>query len=121
MSNVTINVKNDAMLGRLNQEQLHVLLIEQQEEIERLKEKLKFEEATNKELMSTGAELENKLYEEQDKNKRLNNIINEVREWAKKCSCSFTNDDGELVVSEISFNLQARPCDLFKILDKEII
>ena len=46
------------------------------------------------------------------------NIIKEVREWAKKCSCQFTNDDGELVVSEISFNIQARPCDLFKILDK---
>ena len=48
------------------------------------------------------------------------NIIKEVREWAKKCSCQFTNDDGELVVSEISFNIQARPCDLFKILDKEV-
>ena len=46
------------------------------------------------------------------------NIIKEVREWAKKYSCQFTNDDGELVVSEISFNIQARPCDLFKILDK---
>ena len=50
---------------------------------------------------------------------RLHSIIKEVREWAKKCSCQFTNDDGELVVSEISFNIQARPCDLFKILDKE--
>lgn len=50
---------------------------------------------------------------------RLNNIIKEVREWAKKYSCQFTNDDGELVVSEISFNIQAKPCDLFKILDKE--
>ena len=48
------------------------------------------------------------------------NIIKEVREWAKKYSCQFTNDDGELVVSEISFNIQARPCDLFKILDKEV-
>lgn len=46
-------------------------------------------------------------------------VIKEVREWAKKYSCQFTNDDGELVVSEISFNIQARPCDLFKILDKE--
>ncbi len=52
-------------------------------EIERLKEELEFEKATNKELISTGADLENKLYEEQDKNKRLNkriedlNIINE--------------------------------------------
>ena len=51
--------------------------------------------------------------------RKLENIIKEVREWAKKCSCQFTNDDGELVVSEISFNIQARPCDLFKILDKE--
>lgn len=50
---------------------------------------------------------------------KSNNIIKEVREWTKKCSCQFTNDDGELVVSEISFNIQARPCDLFKILDKE--
>lgn len=48
------------------------------------------------------------------------NIIKEVREWAKKYSCQFTNDDGELVVSEISFNIQARPCDLFKILEKEV-
>ena len=46
------------------------------------------------------------------------NIIKEVREWAKKYSCQFTNDDGELVVSEISFNIQAKPCDLFRILDK---
>ena len=39
----------------------------------------------NNELISTGAELENKLYEEQDKNERLNNIINELEktllEW----------------------------------------
>ena len=48
------------------------------------------------------------------------NIIKEVRKWVKKYSCQFTNDDGELVVSEISFNIQARPCDLFKILDKEV-
>ena len=60
------------------------------------------------------------LVEEQRKEiERLHSIIREVREWAKKCSCQFTNDDGELVVSEISFNIQARPCDLFKILDKE--
>lgn len=63
-----------------------------------------------------------KLYEKIEKieneNKRLNNIIKEAREWVKKYSCQFTNDDGELVVSEISFNIQARPCDLFKILDK---
>jgi chromosome segregation ATPase len=55
------------------------------------------------------------------KNLELTTIIKEVREWAKKYSCQFTNDDGELVVSEISFNIQARPCDLFKILDKENI
>lgn len=47
------------------------------DEIERLKEKLKFEEATNKELLSTGAELEKKLYEEQDKNKRLKKELQE--------------------------------------------
>ena len=45
----------------------------------KLREELEFEKATNKELLSTGADLENKLYEEQDKNKRLNNIINETR------------------------------------------
>ena len=50
---------------------------ELREEIERLKEKLKFEEATNKELLSTGAELEKKLYEEQDKNKRLKKELQE--------------------------------------------
>ena len=55
-----------------------------EEEIERLKEELEFEKATNKELLSTGAELENKLYEEQDKNKRLNNIIKEVREYIEE-------------------------------------
>ena len=60
---------------------------------------------------------ENKQLESQLQQKE--NIIKEVGEWAKKCSCQFTNDDGELVVSEISFNIQARPCDLFKILDKE--
>ena len=49
-----------------------------------------------------------------------NNIIKEVREWAKKYSCQFTNDDGELVVSEISFNIQAKPCDLLRLLDKEV-
>lgn len=78
------------------------------QEIERLKEELEFEKASNKELISTGAELENKLYEEHkqtktqlemhiafnkqllgeleklDKeNKRLNNIIKEVREKIK--------------------------------------
>ena len=63
-----------------------------------------------------------KLYFEnqrlKDQLQQKENIIKEVREWAKKYSCQFTNDDGELVVSEISFNIQARPCDLFKILDK---
>ena len=64
-----------------------------------------------------------KVYEQEVKKLRnqlqqKENIIKEVREWAKKYSCQFTNDDGELVVSEISFNIQARPCDLFKILDK---
>ena len=54
------------------------------------------------------------------KNLELTTIIKEVREWAKKYSCQFTNDDGELVVSEVSFNIQARPCDLFRILDKEV-
>ena len=47
----------------------------------KLREELEFEKATNKELLSTGAELENKLYEEQDKNKRLNNIINELEDY----------------------------------------
>ena len=64
----------------------------------------------------------NNLLKEQIKLKQelqqKENIIKEVREWAKKYSCQFTNDDGELVVSEISFNIQARPCDLFKILEK---
>ena len=47
----------------------------------KLREELEFEKATNKELLSTGADLENKLYEEQDKNKRLNNIINELERY----------------------------------------
>lgn len=63
-------------------------------------------------------EMDKRLDEREQEIERLNNIIKEAREWAKKCSCQFTNDDGELVVSEISFNIQARPCDLFKILDK---
>lgn len=50
------------------------------EKWEEIKQELQIEKATNKELLSTGADLENKLYEEQDKNKRLNNIIKEVRE-----------------------------------------
>ena len=70
-------------------------------EIERLKEELEFEKATNKELLSTGADLENKLYEEQDKNKRLNNIINELENYIRArvdddntCSiCSVMIDD----------------------------
>ena len=49
----------------------------------KLREELEFEKATNKELLSTGADLENKLYEEQDKNKRLNNIIKELEKWLK--------------------------------------
>ena len=36
MSNLTIEVKNDAMLGRMNDKALHITLIEQQQEIERL-------------------------------------------------------------------------------------
>ena len=60
-----------------------------------------------------------KFYDLEHQLQQKENIIKEVREWAKKCSCQFTNDDGELVVSEISFNIQARPCDLFKILDEE--
>ena len=50
----------------------------------KLREELEFEKATNKELLSTGADLENKLYEEQDKNKRLNNIINELEKWLEE-------------------------------------
>ena len=78
----------------------------------KLREELEFEKATNKELLSTGAELENKLYEEQDKNKRLkkelqeeierlNNIINELENYIRAradddntCSiCSVMIDD----------------------------
>ena len=43
----------------------------------KLREELEFEKATNKELLSTGAELEKKLYEEQDKNKRLKKELQE--------------------------------------------
>lgn len=51
--------------------------LKKDKEIERLKKELEFEKATNKELLSTGAELENKLYEEQDKNKRLKKELQE--------------------------------------------
>lgn len=36
-----INVENDEMLGRTNDKTLHITLIEQQKEIERLKEEIK--------------------------------------------------------------------------------
>ena len=36
-----INVENDEMLGRTNDKALHITLIEQQQEIERLKEEIK--------------------------------------------------------------------------------
>lgn len=65
----------------------------QKQEIERLKEELQIEKSTNKELLSTGADLENKLYEEQDKNKRLNNIINELEEYLiEQVEKSYSND-----------------------------
>lgn len=89
-------------------EQLKEWLIIANKENERLKE----ENTILKQTMSNNSLLINE-------NALLKSIIKEVREWAKKYSCQFTNDDGELVVSEISFNIQARPCDLFKILDKE--
>lgn len=96
-------------------------------ESEQLKEWLVVANKHNEELQKerdmykvSFEEMSKNYFESQNKIERLNNIIEEVREWAKKCSCQFTNDDGELVVSEISFNIQARPCDLFKILDKEV-
>lgn len=59
----------------------------------KLREELEFEKATNKELLSTGAELENKLYEEQDKNIRLNNIINELEKWLEDKDKNALQDD----------------------------
>ena len=50
MSNLTIEVKNDAMLGRMNDKALHITLIEQQKEIERLNKELEFEKLKNKEV-----------------------------------------------------------------------
>ena len=79
--------------------------------IESIGEIAKSQSAIIQALSLENSKLENQLQQKE-------NIIKEVREWAKKYSCQFTNDDGELVVSEISFNIQARPCDLFKILDK---
>lgn len=99
---------------------------EQQKEIERLNKELQQKENIIKELKDK-IEDDKMIIEgnwgcidnlRKDYNLQKN-IIKEVREWAKKYSCQFTNDDGEFVVSEISFNIQARPCDLFKILDKE--
>lgn len=40
MSDLTIEVKNDAMLGRLEERNLHLQLIEKDKEIERLKNKI---------------------------------------------------------------------------------
>lgn len=63
-------------------------------EIERLKEELQIEKATNKELESIGTELENKLYEEQDKNKKLNNRIDKAIESVQKhYDNSYSTDD----------------------------
>lgn len=86
------------------------LLEEKGKEIERLKEELKYTVPV--------VEYNKTITKHIKEKEQLHSIIKEVREWAKKCSCQFTNDDEELVVSEISFNIQARPCDLFKILDK---
>lgn len=41
MSDLIIEVKNDGMLGRLNESNLHIELIKKDKEIERLKEELK--------------------------------------------------------------------------------
>ena len=77
--------------------------------IKALIEELEFEKATNKELLSTGADLENKLYEEQDKNKRLNNIINELEKWLKDYIKLFDEPD----------MLEEQTCeDLKEVLDK---
>lgn len=69
-------MKNNLLVYK-SKEQIADICIAHYKEIERLKEKLKFEETTNKELLSTGAELEKKLYEEQDKNKRLKKELQE--------------------------------------------
>lgn len=74
---------------------------------------------TTKEIERLNKSLEEQRHFYLKKLQQKENIIKEVREWAKKYSCQFTNDNGELVISEISFNIQARPCDLFRILDKE--
>ena len=84
----------------------------QDKEIERLNKRIEDLNIINEEHQILNGMIRKELQQKE-------NIIKEVREWAKKCSCQFTNDDGELVVSEINFNFQARPCDLFKILDKE--
>ena len=64
----------------------------------KLREELEFEKATNKELLSTGADLENKLYEEQDKNKRLNNIIKEAIKYIKE-----NTSDGYIIVDDLNY------------------
>ena len=75
--------ERDKEIERLNKriEDLNIINEEHQMLNGKLREELEFEKATNKELLSTGADLENKLYEEQDKNKRLNNIINELEKY----------------------------------------
>lgn len=106
---------------KLSKKELFDIIKIQEEEISRLnKEKMNFNVVIRNEKpiridtqgLDYMVDLEQKYYVLQD-------IIKEVREWAKKCSCQFHNDNEELIVSEISFNIQARPCDLFKILDKE--
>ena len=71
MSNLTIEVKNDAMLGRMNDKALHITLIEQQKEIERLKQKAQDDYENYQEIMSQVLE----------QKERLNNIINQMEQF----------------------------------------
>lgn len=105
--------ERDKEIERLNKriEDLNIINEEHQMLNGKLREELEFEKATNKELLSTGADLENKLYEEQDKNKRLNNIIKEVREKIEGVRIYGLRSGKTLIATLLN--------DILEILDKE--
>lgn len=77
MSNLTIEVKNDAMLGRTNEKTLHITLIEQQKEIEELKRQIKIKDEYFHLIWMIGCD-----YDGYETPKGLKSIIDELVEYA---------------------------------------
>lgn len=82
-------------------------------ESEQLKEWLVI---ANKEIERLTTELDKTRLSELDKEYRINKAI----EWVENHKCRFTNDDGELVISEVSLVINARPNELLEILKGEV-